>query len=470
MTAEQHIQNAKLAASRGKIQAALTHIDAALLVDPSARDTRLFRVRLLQNLGRFSEALTDLNRIDDLNVGPKFASLKAELEFELNLLDHAVSSLNRAIKHSPGTPTLLVQRSRIFRAKGDYKSAQKDIRQALRLLPENGELHRLHSDLHSFTKADPWLQKMQLLHRKSADGANRMALEFALFKAFDDIGQYDKAFDYLVSANASMRKRFPYDSKRRFDQVALYKSGYESFKVTSIRHASPTGPIFIMGLPRSGTTLVEQILGRHSQVAMAGETGAFGRLLQAELRSKTDVSSINREALKSIGTEYQKLMKGRFPGSMRITDKSLQTYMYMGHVARAIPDAKFVLVKRDPIAVAFSQFKHVFREGRQLFTYDLGDIRSYQQAFEGIIDFWRQRFGTHLFEIQYEELVQNSNSVVENLLGFLELDWQDACLTPERSAEAVKTLSGAEVRKPIHTGNISKWRNYEEYFLPLYNI
>lgn len=217
-------------------------------------------------------------------------------------------------------------------------------------------------------------------------------------------------------------------------------------------------------MPRSGTTLIEQILSAHPDVTGSGEAGTFSPNLPSHLDNPVahtdDGFELSNDALRALGTAYATDMTDRFGTARRHTDKSLQTLLYSGAVLAALPRAHIILVRRNPNAIALSLFKQVFLPGKQLFSYDLDDIRTYQRSFDKMVAFWSNRLSARFHVINYEDVVSNPEPTIRDLLARVDLSFDPACLAPEKNDRAVKTLSAVTVRRPISIGASESWRRY----------
>jgi hypothetical protein len=236
--------------------------------------------------------------------------------------------------------------------------------------------------------------------------------------------------------------------------------------------ATDAAPIFVTGMPRSGTTLVEQIIASHSRVTGAGEladsTVSALRLLPpvagGGFRSAT---AIPPGEIARLGQDYAAMMRARFPQTPQITDKSIQTYLTLGLVKLAMPQARIIVVRRDPRDTLLSIYKNLFPEGTHLYAYDQVDLARHYATFVRMIDFWRETVPGWFYEVQYEALVEEPEAQSRALIAACGLDWEEACLNFHANDRKVETLSVFQVRQPISKGSVRAWERYGDRLAPM---
>ncbi|PTX55416.1 tetratricopeptide repeat protein [Litoreibacter ponti] len=457
---DRSIQEARAKAQQGDLTAALAAVDVALA---EVRQVYIFRARLLQALGRPREALRDMERIDGPDAEPAFLEMKAKLEEQLDLFQSAIDTLTRILPRAKSPAPILARRAMLYQALGQIEHSVGDLDAAIARSPSDTELYRLRTRIVPATVTDPAIAQMEKMRGSVKTGsAQAMHLHFALAKVYEDLGRHDEAFELLTSGNRIMRTLQPYDIDTRKREVAAYQSAFAD--VGGARGASDFAPIFVTGMPRSGTTLTEQILSAHPDVCAGGETRAFLAQMQAHLGDpmmppKAGLN-LTQKSLTELGAAYARDMIERFGPSPRHTDKSIQTLLYAGAVLAALPRAHIVVVRRNPHAVALSLYKQVFQPGKQLFSYDLEDIRAYQKSFDEMVAFWGTRLTERFHIIDYEDLVTAPEASIRDLLDRVELGFDAACLAPETNPRAVRTLSAMSVRQPINSAALDTWRRY----------
>ncbi|MEM9583180.1 MAG: sulfotransferase [Pseudomonadota bacterium] len=463
---EQSLRSAQKLAQGGQWSGALGVLNDVSPQDTYRADYKVFRARILLGMGRDADALSDIDEADGGAASPRLLALRAEVEEKLGRVEAAIHTLTRALEEEQN-PAFLARRAILLQAMGQFDDARDDLDMAIKRKPHEGELYRLLSTQHRFKKDDSLLEQLRQNAAKFAKGSpERMGFEFAQAKALDDLGEYDAAYAHLERANATMRAAYPYNIQVRLDHVQRYMDRFDQFDPTQhvAADASDYAPIFVTGLPRSGTTLVEQILSSHAHVQAGGETARFLPHMISTIGDPVHGDmNLSPEKFAVLGQKYHADMLTRLHIAKRHTDKSIQTILYAGAVCAALPRAKIIVVTRNPHATALSLLRHVFRPGKQLFSYSLEDIRTYQRSYEEIIAFWQHRLPDAVLPISYEDVVTHPQETIRQMLEFAGLDWDPACLHPEKNNRAVQTLSAISVRSPIAQGARDHWRNYERF-------
>jgi len=460
----------------GKMDMAGKTANAAVGADPGNAVAYFTRARISERNNDNMRARDDLAKC--LSLGLKNGHVRLVQSKVLNALgerEAALDAAERAIALMPEDGDALGTRAIILQTNGDFDAADAAFREAFRIAPTNGTNYRLYSASHEFTAADPLIGRMQgIYERKDLTDRDRMQLGFALSKAMEDTEQYDRVFPYLNRSSRAMRAQYPYDTSRRRREVDLMKAAFSGFDPCALNTAdrSDYAPIFVTGLPRSGTTLVEQILSSHSTVIGAGEVGRFSRqgyrlALPPDRRRHAD--EIREGELKALADDYGAHMRALHPAHDRIVDKSIQTYFMMGLVWMALPKARIVVVRRDPRDNLLSLYKNVFPEGTHLYSYDLRDLGRYYLMFVEMIGFWRNLRPDGFHEVRYENLIADPDGEIRKIVAACDLEWEDACLDFHRNERRVDTLSVYQVRQPIYNSSAGAWQRHEKELQPLFD-
>lgn len=389
--------------------------------------------------------------------------------------DAAMANFDRVLARSPTLSSALTGKAGLLQTLGRFDEAEPWFRQAFAAGNVGGEAYRLFVTTQRMKPGDPILDQMRARFDDPATpDDDRAHLGFAIAKALEDIKDHGAVFRYLDAANALVRKAHPWDIAQRRAEVAETKRAQDGFDFAAARieGASDYAPIFVTGMPRSGTTLVEQIISSHSQVAGAGEVGVGTRLAQALLRQGVKggyrhVSDLAGDEIARMGHDYAAQMRARFPDAPQITDKSIQTYMFMGLIRMALPKARFIVVRRDPRDTLLSIYKNKFPDGTHLYAYDQRDLARYWQTFEEMIGFWRDRLPGGFHEIRYEDLVADPEPQTRALIAACGLPWEDACLSFHENDRKVETLSVFQVRQPIYGGSLGGWQRHAADLAPM---
>ncbi len=313
---------------------------------------------------------------------------------------------------------------------------------------------------------------------KKLDGplidSKSVQLNFALGKMHDDLKEYDRAFPYFLEGCRVKRKSFEYSADDRAKDIERTKAVFT--KDFMQKHAgagdASDAPIFILGMPRSGTTLTEQIISSHPDVYGAGELRDLGAQIEA-LPQAADfaakMEAVDDATLTEMGRKYAEGLKARADGEARITDKMPGNFHYIGLIKLMLPNAKIVHVMRDPADTCVSCFTRVFAHG-QHFSYDLAELGHYYRTYRDLMAHWRSILPAGSFyDLSYEQLVDDTETEAKKLLAYCNLPWDDACLKFHKNKRSIRTASVTQVRQPIYKSSKQRWRNYESHLAPLIN-
>lgn len=304
----------------------------------------------------------------------------------------------------------------------------------------------------------------------------RISLHYALGKAYDDLREWDKAFPHFIEGARLKRAKFaaydPASESARIDHIIDTVDSQFLRRLDGHGHKSDL-PVFVLGMPRSGTTLTEQIIASHPHVHGAGELGDLMAIVQRQTVSAralpypNNLDQLTPEVLAQWGQDYVDGLRQRAPGAQRITDKMPSNYLAMGLIPLMLPHARIIHVKRNPMDTCVSCFTRLFNRHQEA-TYDLLELGRHYANYARLMDHWRAVLPPGSFmEVQYEEIVADMPQQARRLLDFVGLPWDDACLAFHRTERIVRTASVTQVRQPIYTSSVERWRNYERYLAPL---
>lgn len=382
----------------------------------------------------------------------------------------AIRCYDRVLAARPDAAPALIRRAESRKTLGDLAGALADARAALAQAPQVGGYWRVWAHCGRVAPDDPLLAELLRRHAAApADGEDRRQMAFALAKAMEDSGAHDRVFGFLDEANALTRARFPYNAAADTEAAARLRRAWSPALAARWGGKGETSaaPIFVTGLPRSGTTLVEQILAAHPDVTGGGETGLLYAPLAAVAGRVLAEGVEGGAAFAVAGRAYAAEMARRHPGAARVTDKSIATYAVLGFVPLALPRAKVVVVRRDPRDLGFSLYKTWFADGQHRYAARQEDIAGFIRLFAGQVAFWRKALPPGSFlELSYEALVADPEAEVRRLLAFCDLSWDPACLRFHEIDRPVATLSAAQVRAPIGRDAVGAWERHAESLAP----
>ena len=455
--------------ARLRFSKAIPFLERALLMDPKSDLTRSELAHALladEKPHKVAEILRPIMSNPDPDGINHILVARALAELMRN--DEAEAAYDKAIEVAPESTQPLSAKAAYLQLLGRFEEAEVLFRKVAEMEPYNGQNLQTFLVSHKVQPGDPLIEKMvDLFDDEKVPESQRKYFGFALAKAFEDTKQYDRAFKYLKAANDAMSREFPLDPGPRQEQTRNIIKGFGAVDFDAYEPQGATGfaPIFITGLPRSGTTLVEQIIASHSTVAGGGELGfasdaiidAVGGFLDRD-NGKFDLGA---KELAAVGHKIEALMREAVPEGERVTDKGVLSYFVIGPLRVAMPNAKIVVVRRDPRDVILSMYKNLFAPGKHLYAYDLRTLVEYYKCFESLISFWREKTPDNFYEIWYEDLIADPEAETRKLLAACDLEWEDQCLSFHENKRRVDTLSVHQVRQPIYKSSQAAWRRYE---------
>jgi tetratricopeptide (TPR) repeat protein len=426
----------------------------------------------LKELGRLDEAEQNLKKAIELQ--PSYAeaynNLGVAME-EQGRLDEADQNLRKAIQLKPNYAEAYYNLSVILKQLGRLDEAELSLRQSIEQKPSYAEAYRTLSLMKKFESQDELFLKMQELNLdENTTEEERCHINFGLAKACEDLGDFDKAFKHFTEGNALRKKLLNYDIDQDIKLFKQIKSNHQLITKNSLKRdmfEEKFIPIFIVGMPRSGTTLVEQIISSHSEVTGAGELFFISKFGSA---IASDFSEKGIEALVSFRKKYFKELRNFSNGKVIVTDKMPQNFLYLGLIAAAFPEAKIIHVKRNPAAVCWANFKQYFDDKDLGYAYTLDDVISYHALYENLMQFWESSLSKRIYNIDYELLTVQQEKETHNLIDYLGLDWDEECLSPQNNKRNIKTASDIQVRKKVYQGSSQQWKRYEPFLNGVFDV
>ncbi len=394
--------------------------------------------------------------------------------------DEALKLMRKSMKLSPGSAVKNHNIAAVYGSLGQIKKAASHYKKSIDLKPDYAEAYFNLSGIYRFEQSDPLIAQMQALYADNElSDPDREFLTYALSKAMNDTKNYHEAFHFaLEGARLKAPQYDTSDIKVALAETRQYLSK-DALLAGREKGVATDTPIFIIGMPRSGTTLVETILSRHKNVFAAGELPMIGSI-NAQMRdfAKTRLGFKGKangflplmpEAhLKSAANTCLKMVADRANGQnfTRFTDKMPQNAFQLGLIALMFPDARIIHVRRHPLDTCVSCFFQRFRTGHQ-YSYQLDWLGQYYRHYAMTMDHWRKVLPLPMLEIRYEDLVQDPGQYSRKLIEFAGLDWSDDCLNPQDAERSVMTASRWQVRQPIYKSSLDRWKRYEPYLAPL---
>jgi tetratricopeptide (TPR) repeat protein len=358
----------------------------------------------------------------------------------------------------------------ILLRRGDLAGAARGHRRAAVCQSDPAYYNNLAA-VHRFGAQDGELAAMERLIGQvdTMTAEARITLHFALGKAYDDCGESVKAFRHYQEANQRKRRVIDYDEPAALSMIERTRSSFDGELITRMggRGDPSTVPIFILGMPRSGSTLIEQILASHRAVHGGDERSDFPELL-GRIGYPEPAASLSEEGFSALGAAYAARLRALAPSALRVTDKLPGNFLYAGAIHLALPQARIIHSRRDAADTCFSCFTKLFRDEQQAFTYDLGELGRYYRAYQGLMAHWRALLPATVFlDVDYEALIDDTEGQARRLLAHCGLDWDPACLDFHHTRREVRTHSAAQVRRPIYRGSMGRWKHYGDLLEPL---
>lgn len=405
---------------------------------------------------------------------------QANLRFALGEIAPAKVLIERAIAAGADAAGELHLRAMLLQFSGDVGGALAILERCLQRWPQFGDAAMVLVNLRKQTAAsnrlEQWQEQLRLLpaKRDSDTAFVRAEFEYALFKTWDDLGQHDDAWAALARCNALMSELNPYHAAAEEAVTDALIAATASGLPSEVRTFDGPTPIFIVGMPRSGTTLLDRILSSHSRVTSAGEIIDFWRQLHwvadvPPAKAKGLLKIVERSAkldFSELGARYLKQTQWRAQGRDYYIDKLPANIQLVPFIRRALPHAPILHMARDPMDTCFSNFKAMFGNVSP-YSYDLGALAHYYGQYARLVRHWHSAMPGAMLDVSYADLVRDPATTVNGVLAHCRLEAEAACLRPEQNAAPVATPSSAQVRESIHTRGLDQWRHYAAQLEPL---
>ncbi len=472
---EVHRNLAKSLGEMNRFEEASEHYRKLLLRRPHDIEAQTALGNTLHRLDRPDEAISQYEQV--LAAVPTYTEALNSLGNTLHQLgrsDEAVTYFQRVLATDSSDLRANHDLGVALVALGRFDEARVFLEKAIALAPRSAGCYGALARCKRFTAQDSHFAAMMELaaNTEVLSELEQTDLHFALGKAYADIGDEQHSFDHILTANALKRRQIDFDEAKSLERFERIRN---VFTAELLRNKAGLGdpsevPVFIVGMPRSGTTLIEQILASHPKVFGAGELRDMGTLT-ARVRGPEMfpdwIPTLSADELRQLGASYVQAVRRKAPTATRITDKMPGNFALAGLVHLAMPNARIIYARRDLRDVAFSVFSLNFAAGHD-YAYDLGELGRYCRGYAQLMEHWRKVLpsGTML-EVQYEDLVADLEHQARRIVAHCDLEWDDACLNFYKTERSVRTLSAAQVRRPIYQSSIGRWRPHEARLQPL---
>ncbi len=461
----------------GRVSAAVDFFRGAVDIKPEQLAARDNLGSSLKQLGQF-DAAEEIYR-GTIGRNPFHVRARvglAETLQEAGRLDEAIALFRESLSIRPKDAELLYGLGVALMEKGKLDEAADLARQAVTIAPAMAKAWLLLTQVKRQSERDKELSGMEAEHAKAPQGSlARMQLSFGLGKANDDLKDYGRAFDYFAEGNAIRRQSIDYDPVRTRSEFEAMKTVFDTafFEKRKPSDIADDTPIFVVGMPRSGTTLVEQIIASHPQVYGAGELNilktAVGKQFPMSMPGgfPWGIADMPDKAFAEAGQAYLDMLHTRYPGFRHVTDKMPGNFLLVGFLHMMLPKAKIVHCARDAAATCLSIFKVHFRGDSHRYGYDLGELADFHNLYADIMAHWHKVLPGVVHDVRYEDFVADQEGQTRALMAYLGLPWDDKVLSFHETDRPVRTASAAQVRQPMYQGSVDLWKRYGDRLKPL---
>ncbi len=462
--------------SIGAYQQALPHYQQALTLEPHDIHALTGLAGAMVCLENYDEAIALLERAKKQRPGSIDIRMGLfQANHDSGRIEQARAHLQEILKRDSNNAQAWYNLSLLEIESGAIAAGEQAIRQAIASNPDYTEAYVVLADLQRFTHANDDLAAMLNLYQRCPEGSiERMNMAFSLAKAHDDIGKadhnkshFDSAFSFMQEANTIRRSCSAYDESTALQHIQDVIQ-QQTIKPQA-KHSSAPQPIFILGMPRSGTTLVEQILAAHPEVHACGENAMLHQAMASIAPSTDPLRSLDwtEQQCKAIGEHYLKRLSQQTSAAV-FTDKTLNNILHIGSIARFFPKAKIIHVRRDPLDTCLSIYKNNITGSQFDYGHNLKELGHYYRAYEQLMAHWQQTLPTGmLIEIDYEQLVRDPEQQSKTLIDVCGLAWHADCLDFQHANNRVLTASMTQVRQPIYKRSVGTAQYYQQHLQPL---
>lgn len=478
-----HVEGMRLLADIGMRLGVLD--DAEFLLEsarkfaPDNVQIRIDYIQALRKRQKFEQALEqaeDLLKTSPQN--PQFQSLYAIESMQTGDYKSAITMFDNVLKRIPGDAITLTSKGHAYKTLGQYESAVDAYHAALASQAQHGDAYYSLANLKIYSFSDDEIDNMHVQESNpNLSHIDRIYLCFALGKAYEDKQDFKSSFKYYERGNRLKKAQRRYNAERMSEDLKAQRDvcTAEFFESRSGTGHDAPDPIFIVGLPRAGSTLLEQILSSHSQIDGTLELPNILSLSQRLRRRgrESDASGypeilreLSEEELATFGEQFISDTRIHRHGAPFFIDKMPNNFRHIGLIQLILPNAKIIDARRHPMACCFSGFKQLFAEGQE-FSYDLTDIGQYYRDYVELMDHWDEVLPGKVLRVHYEDVVADLEPQVRRLLDYCGLPFEQACVDYHTTERAVRTPSSEQVRQPIFKSGLEQWRNFEPYLDPL---
>jgi tetratricopeptide (TPR) repeat protein len=471
----------QVALKLGYAPMALGAIEKALSLEPGSTPWAIQRAQCLARMGdmeRVDAAVADLSSRELKS--PYLLSAMAMLYAQLGQREKAIPLYEKASRLEPKAAVHFYNIACMQRSLGELEAAEVNYDHAIHLNSADYESYKIRSDLRVQTQDRNHVEELEALLDKGIDDERgAIQIRYAVAKELEDLGESQRSFEHLQAGSRQRRGLMKYDVDRDLETIEAIKSTFGPEVFDGAAEGYDNGEaIFILGMPRTGTTLVERILASHSDVFAAGELNNLAVQLMGMLRAKNAGKSLSRDDLvrssstldfRQLGETYIRSTRPFTGKTPRFIDKMPLNYLYIGLIHLALPNATIINLQRDPMDTCYAIYKQLFVDAYP-FSYDLEELARYYVAYHGLMEHWHSVLPGIVHSVRYEALVDDIEGMTRRMLDACGLEWQPQCLRFHENKEASTTASTAQIRRPVYRSSVGKWRDYRDQLQPVADI
>lgn len=468
---------AQCAMQTGQLGQAAAHLEKARQLTPNDLMLMWQQLKVWESLGQFNLAIPLALHLADLMLDKHPHHLDILKGLAVFLMTHhqfikADKVWNKVNQMTPNNPSVLLNLATIKQYQGDHAAAELIAESILTVSPAHPDVLyflaylKRHKDSSLIKVIKGALNQLQMPLEIKAK------LYYALAKIFEDIELYPKSFEFRKKGANLFRASFAYKVEDDIRFIKQIKETYSKDLVQStLTFEANNSPVFIVGLPRSGTTLLERMIGNHDDVKSAGELIYFNRLMTLALQQKAQGCSLSNEQMvqasvdldfSALGRSYIECAEASLGKQKRFIDKHPINALYLGLIHKALPNAKFIILDRNPMDICYAVYKQLFAPGIYQFSYDLKEMADYYQSHADLMDHWQDVMPEAVHRVKYEDLVNDTEATAKGVLAFCDLTWQNNCLDLSQNTQASATASASQVRGRVYSSSVGLWKKYAE--------
>jgi len=460
----------------------LNNLESAKKIFTSILELDNKNISALNNLGNVYKNLKDYSSAEEnykkaIILNPTFISALVNygsLKYEINNYEEAVQLYKKALHINNEVPMAHYNLGLVYQALGNFKGARFHLQTLSKMKPEITAADKILSRFTKYKHGDPHINIMEgKLNELNLNNLERIDLFFSLGKAYEDLKDFENSFHYLKKGNDLKKQISNYKIEKDNQFFKTLKDFFEKIDFKNINiNKYNKNIIFIVGMPRSGTSLIEQILSSHSNIYGAGELPYLENIMKNEFFENNNLS-INKlhnlhenKVLQTIGDHYVSLINKYNYNENLITDKAPLNFRWIGLIKLIFPNSKIIHCSRAPKDNCLSLYKNIFDDNLD-WTYDEDDLSNYYQQYNDLMKFWKKNIPGFIYDINYENLIADPQNQIKDMLSFCNLKWEQNCMEFHKNKRAIKTVSSSQARSKIYSSSINSYKNYQKFLAKL---